>query len=36
MSGDNFSAAWCKPVGLIQVVGREGECVSAALKRDIT
>ena len=23
-----FSVAWCQPIGLMQVVGREGECSS--------
>jgi len=28
LGGDNFSVAWCQPEGLIQVVGRERDCVS--------
>jgi hypothetical protein len=35
VGGDKFSVAWCKPVGLMQVVGRDRDLVvSAALKRD--
>ena len=28
MVGDKFSAAWCQPIGLTHIVGREGACGS--------
>ena len=34
MGDDQFSEAWCQPIGLVQVVGIEWEFGSAALKRD--
>jgi hypothetical protein len=30
VGGDKFSVAWCQPVGLLQVVGREGSVVVSA------
>ena len=30
MGIDKFSVAWCQPVGLMQVVGREGSVVVSA------
>jgi hypothetical protein len=36
VGSDKFSVVWCQPIGLMQVVGREGgEVVSAALKTDV-
>ena len=36
MRSGKFSVVWCHPIGLMQVVGREGSVVvCVALKRDV-
>ena len=33
MGGDKFSGVWSQTVGLIQVIGREGECVHQCFEK---